>query len=270
MNDDGRGAHGQFVWHELVSGDIRGEKTIYAALFGWDVLPIEHELGVLDPIIESSAGARIGGFRSPRTGFEGPHWLPSVAVDDLDDVVERVETFGGIVLTPRLDVPGVGDHVVVQDRQGASLGLIRVTGRVPALALKAAAGVFCWDELVCRDPDDAAAFYGEIFGWSVHPAAGRADARVFMDGDNLIGGVTTAPKGFRLPPAWLPHVCTADLDAALRRAYTLRFRVPVERFDLPNFGSSAMIRGRTGATLGLFQPPEWLLRDWHPEVAMAG
>lgn len=267
MDEHGGGARARFVWHELVSGDTRGEKALYASLFGWDVLPIEHELGVLDPI--SHRDVNIGGFRSLRTGFEVAHWLSCVAVRSLEDVVERVNTLGGIVLTRRMMVPGVGDLSVIQDRQGASLGLLQVTGAIPAPSLRASSGVFCWDELVCPDAEDAAAFYGQLFGWGIRPAEGRARSWLFVDGDVLLGGVTAAPKGFRLPPAWLPHVCADDLGAVVRRAEALRFAVAVPRFDLPNFGSIAMIRDRDGATLGLYQPPDWLKQAWCPTAAVA-
>jgi predicted enzyme related to lactoylglutathione lyase len=262
MGEHRGGARARFAWHELVSGDTRGEKALYASLFGWEVLPIEHELGVLDPI--SHRDVNIGGFRSPRTGFEVAHWLACVAVGDLEDSVERVNALGGVVLTPRMAVPGVGELSVVQDPQGASLGLLEVTGTVPASSLRATAGVFCWDELVCPAAEAAAAFYGQLFGWGVRPAEDRPGSWVFTDGDILVGGVTAAPESLRLPPAWLPYICTADLRASVRRARALRFRVAVPRFDLSKFGSAAMIRDRDGATLGLFQPPEWLRREWCP------
>ena len=265
MGHEGRGARARFAWHELVSGDTRGEKALYASLFGWDVLPIEHELGVLDPIIHEDGN--IGGFRSLRTGFESAHWLPSVAVGDLDETIERVNALGGIVLTRRMEIPGVGDLSVIRDRQGASLGILEVTGAIPAPHRRATAGIFCWDELVCGDAEDAASFYGQLFGWGIRQAEDRDRSWVFVDGDVLLGGVTTAPKGFALPPAWLPHVCAADLRAAVRRARALQFRIAVPRFELPNFGSIAMIRDRDGATLGIFEPPEWLLESWCPPSA---
>jgi predicted enzyme related to lactoylglutathione lyase len=55
----------------------------------------------------------------------GGHWLPWVAVDDIDATVGKVKALKGKVVTKPHDVPGVGRAALVTDPTGAPLGLLK-------------------------------------------------------------------------------------------------------------------------------------------------
>jgi hypothetical protein len=56
-----------------------------------------------------------------------PHWGTYVTVDDVDTVARRAQELGGKTLVPPTDIPDVGRFAVLQDPQGAALGVITYT-----------------------------------------------------------------------------------------------------------------------------------------------
>lgn len=52
------------------------------------------------------------------------HWMPYIAVDEVDATAEKVKTLGGSVCVPPHDVPNTGRFCVVNDLNGATLSLI--------------------------------------------------------------------------------------------------------------------------------------------------
>ncbi|WP_425106965.1 VOC family protein [Ancylobacter sp.] len=116
--------HGIFIWNELNSRDVPAAKAFYAATMGWTFEPMPIEGGP-DYWIIRQGEARIGGiFPLEGPEFDGipEHWLPYIAVDDVDARCERALAAGGRVLRPPFDVAGVGRIAIVCDSQGAVAG----------------------------------------------------------------------------------------------------------------------------------------------------
>lgn len=119
-------AHGAFCWNELGTTDVEAAKKFYTELFGWKlkeghVAPmIYHEIMVGDQAV--------GGMyqMGPEFGGAPSHWVPYVAVDDVDASAKRVEELGGKVCVPPTDIPNVGRFSVVNDPTGATLSLIKL------------------------------------------------------------------------------------------------------------------------------------------------
>ena len=115
---------GTLCWNEVMSTDAESARRFYSALFGWTPK-------VTPEYTEWHLGERpIGGmFEMKGDMFEGvpPHWLPYFAVEDCDRSTRRVTELGGSVNVPPTDIPDVGRFSLVNDPQGASFYIIRLT-----------------------------------------------------------------------------------------------------------------------------------------------
>jgi hypothetical protein len=101
----------------------------------------------------------------------------------------------------------------------------------------------CWVELTTADPDRAARFYAELFGWQID------GDRFLMDGRAVAGLAERAPGG---PEGWLTYLATADIDEAaerLRAAYGTLLTTPSER---PGARTS-IVADAAGARFGLWE-----------------
>lgn len=52
-----------------------------------------------------------------------PHWLVYFGIDDLDAAAEQIDSSGGRLVVPKMDVPG-GQILVAQDPHGATFALV--------------------------------------------------------------------------------------------------------------------------------------------------
>ena len=113
---------------------------------------------------------------------------------------------------------------------------------------------FIWYELMTTDLDAAKAFYSTVVGWKTHDSGmpGMKYELFGVDGKD-VGGMMGMP-GPGMKPAWMAHIYTEDVDAAVK-AVTERggsiFRPPT---DIPNVGRFAVVSDPQGAAYLLFQP----------------
>lgn len=123
-------AAGTFCWNELSTNDLDAAKRFYTELLGWQ-LKESDATGMKYTEIVASTGEHIGGIyqSGPECGGEAPpHWMSYVAVDDVDARAARVESLGGKVCVPPMDIPNVGRFCVINDPSGAALSLITLKG----------------------------------------------------------------------------------------------------------------------------------------------
>ena len=108
-------------------------------------------------------------------------------------------------------------------------------------------GRFVWRELVDARGADAAAFYANLFGWSVHETdmGGGAPYRMLRnDGlDEDVAGVMR-PMMEGVPPHWLDYITVDDVDAALARVVELGGQGITAVIPLP-IGRFAVVRSAT-------------------------
>jgi len=110
----------RFVWNELVSADPGKSRDFYASLFGWETEPFGTDGKYL---LFKKGEAKLGGLIAcPQPGSPS-HWLPYVAVDDLDAALAQATSLGAAVVLPPMEIPTVGRIAIVTDPLGAPLGL---------------------------------------------------------------------------------------------------------------------------------------------------
>lgn len=115
-------------------------------------------------------------------------------------------------------------------------------------------GAFSWSELMTTDPEAAAAFYGQLFGWKSEAMdMGTGAYHVQKLGEPAIGGIMgmppDAPKG--MPPMWGCYVTVTDVDATVAQAVKLGGKVVMPIMKVPGVGRMAAIADPQGAVLSV-------------------
>ena len=111
-------ALGQVVWHELRTTDVARARSFYSALFGWVVRPASarpDDRGVL--YLDGSAVAAVGPLE--RSDGDSSHWVPFVAVPDVEECCFRAPELRGSVYRSSAERYGIGPAAVLEDPQGA-------------------------------------------------------------------------------------------------------------------------------------------------------
>ncbi|SNY60235.1 VOC family protein [Paractinoplanes atraurantiacus] len=101
----------------------------------------------------------------------------------------------------------------------------------------------CWVELTTSNPDEAAGFYGGLFGW-------RLDGDRFMLDGRAVAGLSRSRSD--RPEGWLTYLAAPDLEGTAERvaqAYGRALTWPEER----DGARSAIVADGAGAVFGLWQ-----------------
>jgi hypothetical protein len=236
-----------------VTSDIAKARAFYTALFGWTVQEMEMPGGVYPLFSIGEEG--LGGFVEAGDGVPA-HWIGYVAVEDVDQVVEKATSLGGTVKHPAADIPEVGRWAVIQDPAGAVVSPFR--GNSPAPPETDAmpqTGAFCWDELLAPDTAPEGTFYTGIFGWRQEDQdmGPMGFYHLFKRGDKNAAGMMKNPQP-GMPASWMPYVAVADTDAAAARIKELGGQVCVEPQNIPNVGRFSISLDPTGASFGVLGP----------------
>ena len=111
----------RFIWNELVTQDVPKAKKFYTSLFGWKTKPFG---GGMDYTLFQQGKDGAGGvMKCPKPGLPS-HWLPYVAVKDVDAAVKKAKKLRAKILMEPFDIPTVGRIAVISDPQGAAIGII--------------------------------------------------------------------------------------------------------------------------------------------------
>lgn len=123
------------VHFEIPAEDLERAKDFYGSVFGWQLQTVpmpggEYTTVTTTPIDEQTQvpvepGAINGGLmqRDERT----PAPVITIDVDAIDDALQQVEARGGVTVTARTAIPGMGAFAYFQDPEGNVLGLWETT-----------------------------------------------------------------------------------------------------------------------------------------------
>lgn len=119
---------GRVVHFEITADDVARAAKFYE-VFGWKItnsgMPgMDYWLADTGP--EGDMG--INGAIMPRKYQPQPviHW---VSVDDLDEMIKKVEAAGGKIVGEKQTVPTVGDTIYATDTEGNTFGMIQALPR---------------------------------------------------------------------------------------------------------------------------------------------
>ena len=236
---------GTFSWAELATSDADAAKAFYADVFGWDYrdTPIGDGMVYTTALVDGQAARALYA-----TADQPPHWNCYVTVESADDATRRAGELGANVMAEPFDVMDVGRMSVIADPTGAALCLWEPRTNIGASVVNQP-GALTWNDLVTPDPDAAASFYGELFGWTFMDIPDSGGYRVIRNGERANGGIPPVREG--APTAWLPYFGHADVDAAAARIGELGGQVLAGPMDI-GMGRIAGIADPQGAVFALW------------------
>ena len=249
-------APGTFSWTDLSTPDPAVAAAFYGALLGWEAeeVPAGPDATYWMMRVGGRDVAGMSAMREDQLAAGAPPaWLSYVTVEDAESGAERVAELGGAVMLPAFDVLEAGRMALVRDPQGAVFALWEPRAHIGA-GLVNDPGAMVLNQLNTSDPEGAASFYADLFGWRITQVAREPQAYWGIEnGGSLNGGVMALPPGTPAPPHWLVYFTAADLDAAaeliareggavvLRRAHPVRAD---PRRPRPPGGLLRPVRGR--------------------------
>lgn len=250
-------APGRFVWNDLNTTDPARAIAFYTALFGWKTTAMDMgAAGTYTMLYNGEEG--IGGVaESSNPADPRSYWINYITVRSVDAAVEQAIELGGKAPFPPTDIPDVGRFAVISDPTGASVSPFRsIPGRDMPEGGQPPVGSFIWFELLTKDPETAARFYDEIFGWThrVEDMGAYGKYYLYMRGGKDVAGMMPMPAQANGPVQWVPYIHVADVDASAARVTELGGMVYVAPADIPNVGRFSVCADPTGATFSLYKP----------------
>jgi predicted enzyme related to lactoylglutathione lyase len=100
-----------------------------------------------------------------------------------------------------------------------------------------------------RDPDAAAGFYGQLFGWTFEKMNMGMPYQVIKVGGVAVGGVMGMPPNAPPMPMWGSYVTVADADATARRCTELGGKLLHGPVDIPTVGRFVVMQDPQGAVI---------------------
>jgi uncharacterized protein len=245
---------GAFSWTDLATTDQEAAKAFYSGLFGWEFA--DNPVG--DGVVYSMAqlNGRDVAAISPqpeqqRDAGAPPAWNSYVTVESADAALDKAKSLSATVHAPAFDVLDVGRMGVVQDPQGAFFLVWEPKAHIGA-SLVNAAGALSWNELATPDLEASAAFYRELFGWTIEPL--EAMEMPYMTIKNVDGRSNGGmrPAAETEPPYWLVYFGTDDLAASVAKAEELGGNTLMGPMDI-GMGKIAAIQDPQGAVFALYE-----------------
>jgi predicted enzyme related to lactoylglutathione lyase len=267
-------------WVDTDQPDVDAAKDFYGGLFGWEFDERTPPGAEERYYVAQLDGKDVGGVGTKMKGDDSPvAWNLYVAVENAGDAAAKAKAAGGSVVMDAFDVGEAGRMAVIADRESAVF-CVWQAGANAGAALVNEPGAWSFNDLTSRNPDEARAFYGELFGWETSepdPDTGmcfwrRPGYGEFLDelnpGTLARAEEMGAPDGFPDAVAWLmpsaddrPHwgtsLAVADADATASRAKELGGTVLVEPTDAP-WVRFCIVQDPQGAIFqaAQFVPPE--------------
>ncbi|MFD5075038.1 VOC family protein [Streptomyces sp. NPDC058371] len=235
-------------WTELGTSDPEAAKEFYAALFGWrlETDPRQEAGGYTVAHLGDASVAAI----SPLYQQSQPvAWNVSFAVTDADVAAETVGTAGGTVVLGPMDVFDVGRFAVAFDPGGAAFQLWQAR-TFPGAGLFNAPGSLGWVELLTRAPEQVAAFYTTVFGWTL--SASEQYPQWGIDGADF-GGLLAMDDKFppEVPSHWLPYFAVEAVDTTADAAVAAGGSLLMEPTSVPDGPRIAVLKDPQGAVFGI-------------------
>lgn len=123
---------GRVVHFEIPADDLAWAQDFYRSSFGWTInsMPdVGYALFSTTASGEQGAPSEPGAINGGMLKRESPVTTPviTIAVDDIDQTLEAIDSFGGSTVRPKMPVMDMGFAAYFKDSEG----ILRVCGRTP-------------------------------------------------------------------------------------------------------------------------------------------
>jgi uncharacterized protein len=252
---------GEFCWVDLATTDVEAAKSFYGELLG-----VDYETAPGDPEETGGYGFFVKNGKlltgiGPVQSDEGHSaWSSYVKVEDADATAEKAKAAGGTVFFGPADLPNdAGRVAMLRDPGGAFIGIVQQQ-RNPGAQLVNEPGTWNWNNLMTRDADQAAAFYGEVFGWTAKQPPGAPDWvwSWQLDGQRWPEGIAGMMRmgeemPSEAPPYWQVYLVVEDADAAIEQTTAAGGRLIFGPQQVPS-GRIAVLFDPQGAAFSIIEP----------------
>jgi len=167
------------------------------------------------------------------------------AVNNADEMNEKIKQHGGTVLKEPHDVMEKGRMGIYKDTQGAVFGTweAKTHKGIPVLANEKQHGLPCWFEVNTRNLDSTRNFYCDVFGLDTCTKNIQGtEYCYFFKGDECIGGCILMTEAWGdLPSHWLVYIYSDNVDSSAEKAKELGGNVNIIPTDLENIYKYTMV-----------------------------
>lgn len=251
--------HGAFSWADVFSTDFEQSRSCMKKVMGWTDKDFPTGEGRPDYTMFYKDGKVVAGGAPGFAEGMPSFWSSYVTVDDLDEVLGRVEELGGTVTMPAMDVLTSGRMATIQDPTGAQVSLWQPGDHIGAELLNTV-GAMGWNDLMTPDLDKAQKFYGDLLGWTYDD--GDADGYVIIRNKGRMNGgmMSMTPEMGDMPPSWTVYFSVASIEDAVQKVKEAGGSILKE--PTPMDGMTFMVvADPTGAVFSLVEmsepPDEW-------------
>jgi predicted enzyme related to lactoylglutathione lyase len=234
--------HGKFVWHDLLTDDIRSAREFYADVFGWTFKTKQSYTQVFNQ------DQLIGGMMHVTPADEKDTkavWLPTMSVSDVDTSARYVKFKKGEVLKGPIDMKERGRGVLVSDPQGAQIVLLRTKNGDPKDKTPQI-GDWLWNELWTNKPKESYTFYRNIGGYDGYEM--RDKYRIVKHKGKWRAGIRDIDKD-DFKARWVPTIRVADLKETMSKVKASGGEVLVAPDEELVNGNVALIADNNGAAV---------------------
>ena len=240
MTEKSSYAPGAPSWIDVSSPDLAATGAFYGALLGWELEPGRPEFGGYANFTKN--GKRVAGALPLMAPDQAPSWTTYFATDDADKTAELVQTAGGTVVAPPMDVAELGRMALFLDPLGSFFGTWQAGTHLGA-ELVEEEGTWQWAELGTTDASASVPFYSAVLGLTPQESDGYVE---LQQDDRSVAGCMQYEGG----TSWRAYFAAADVDAAAARVEELGGSVVTPGTDFYG-GRFAVVTDPFGAAFGL-------------------
>jgi len=119
----------QFCWNELATPNVEAAKEFYSRCFGWTFIDHKMDHGTYTMIKHGDQEfAGMWHITDDMAKDVPPHWMSYILVDDIDEMLLKVQKNGASVKVPVTKAGEFGRFAVITDPTGAHIAMWQAAG----------------------------------------------------------------------------------------------------------------------------------------------
>lgn len=118
------------AYFEIPADNVDRAKHFYQSLLGWKIEPTKVPMDLVVVAATQYHDVSTGEAKEGTLNMGGMYKrqmseliINHVMVEDIDEVLAKVEKLGGKILMPKMEIKAVGLNAIIQDTEGNSIGL---------------------------------------------------------------------------------------------------------------------------------------------------